>query len=173
MLLSTPTPPSIFTTSSYNISNTTRTTSSINNNQNNHCNTNNTTPMSRNGVVGSAAVINGSMTTQSGSGVVGSGGSGDKPDGAVHPQRRLKIRQCARATRRSLLSGERRDSTDTGSLIATGRITVLGGTDASTTQGLSTTEPSGRRIVSRIDSDNLEVPVNPRRSEQCSLGERS
>ena len=109
---------------------------------------NNTTPMSRNGVVGSAAVINGSMTTQSGSGVVGSGGSGDKPDGAVHPQRRLKIRQCARATRRSLLSGERRDSTDTGSLIATGRITVLGGTDASTTQGLSTTEPSGRRIVS-------------------------
>ena len=99
--------------------------------------------MSRNGVVGSAAMINGSITTQSGSGVFGSGGSGGKPDGAVHPQRRLKVRQCARAARRSLLCGEQRDSTDAGSLIVMGKITVLGGTDPSATQGLGTTEPSG------------------------------
>ena len=129
--------------------------------------------MSRNGVAGSAAMINGSIITHSGSGVVGSGSSGGKPDGAVHPQRRLKVRQCARATRRSLLSGKRRANTDTGSLIVTGSITVLGGTDASATQGLSTTEPSGRRVVPRIDSDNLEIPVNTRRSEHRSLGERS
>ena len=95
---------------------------------------NNTTPMSRNGVVGSAAMINGSITTQSGSGVVGSGGSGETGWRGT-PAEETQVRQCARATRRSLLFGERRDSTDTGSLIVTGRITVLGGTDASATQG--------------------------------------